>query len=69
MNNPVRWLPQYSCHVCGGAINSWDYRISPAVGHTKITCEKCIAKEYGYTVEELRDDLEESFGMKPCAGI
>ena len=32
-------------------------------------CERCIAKEYGKTVDELRDVMENFYGMRPCQGI
>lgn len=35
----------------------------------RVTCEKCIAKEYGETVDSLRDVVEEFFGVKLCMGI
>ena len=69
MADKFRRMPEYSCHVCGGEINSWDWRISMALGYDHPTCEKCIATEYDHTVDELRDQLEEFFGMKPCVGI
>jgi len=32
-------------------------------------CEKCIAKEYDKTPGELREQMENFFGMRPCQGI
>lgn len=69
MNQYVRKLPQYQCHVCGGEINTWDFRLTGALNYDHATCEKCIAKEYGETVESLRATVEEFFGMKPCLGV
>lgn len=64
----LRWLDEY-CHACGERLNSWDARCSKALGYRRRTCEKCIAKEYDRTVEELRETLEDFFGMRPCQGI
>lgn len=69
MEQRVRWLPQYACHVCGGEINSWDFRLTGALNYNHVTCESCIAREYDETVESLRNTVEEFFGMKPCQGI
>lgn len=58
------------CHVCGSQINSWDKKCNKALGYLKYAvCEKCIASEYDKTVDELRDSMEEYFGMRPCKGI
>jgi len=65
----VRWLPDISCKVCGGDVNSWDKRISRALGYKSIVCEECVAKEYGTTVQELRDTMKNHFGLIPCPGI
>lgn len=65
----VIWLADVSCHVCGGEVNSWDKRCSRALEYKHITCEKCISKEYGVSVEELRDTMQEHFGLVPCPGI
>ena len=65
----VTWLADVSCHVCGGEVNSWDKRCSRALGYQHITCEECIGKEYGVTVQELRATMEEHFGLVPCPGI
>lgn len=65
----VIWLADVSCHVCGGEVNSWDKRCSRALGYKNITCEECIGKEYGVSVEELRDTMKEHFGLVPCPGI
>lgn len=65
----IRWLEDY-CHYCGNQLNSWDVRVSKALGYLKYhCCEKCIAKEYGRTLPELRGVMEEYFGMRPCKGI
>lgn len=64
----LRWLDEY-CHVCGEQLNSWDERISKALRYRNLTCEKCVAREYGYTVNQVRDTMEEYFGLRPCQGI
>ena len=64
----VKWLDA-SCHVCGAQLNSWDARVSKALGYKNITCEKCIAKEYGKDVQEVRETMEDFFGMRPCQGL
>lgn len=64
----VRWLDA-SCHVCGERLNSWDQRVSKALGYQRITCERCIAREYDQPVEQLREALEDFFGMRPCVGL
>lgn len=64
----VKWLGR-PCHTCGAELNSWDERICKALGYKHTICEKCVAKEYGYTVEEIRDTLEDFFGMRPCQGL
>lgn len=70
-SNPkkVTWLYDVQCHSCGGDVNSWDKRCSRALGYKHIVCEKCIAKEYDITVDELRDTMKEHFGLVPCPGI
>ena len=42
---------------------------SSASRYKAIVCEECIAKEYGLTVEELRNVMQEHFGLLPCPGI
>lgn len=64
----VKWL-HLPCHVCGEELNTWDMRISHALGYEHITCERCVAKEYGLSVPEVRKTLEEHFGLQPCQGI
>ncbi len=64
----VKWLGK-PCHVCGNELNSWDERISKALGYKSITCEKCVAKEYGKDVQEVREIMEDFFGMRPCQGL
>lgn len=70
-SNPrkVRWLPDISCKSCGGDVNSWDKRISRALGYKSIVCEECVAKEYDMTVDELRYTMRNHFGLIPCPGI
>ena len=65
----VTWIADVSCHVCGGEVNSWDKRCSRALKYKHITCEECIGKEYGISVDELRDTMKEHFGLVPCRGI
>ena len=65
----LHWYPDISCPVCGGEVNSWDKRCSRALGYKAIVCEACIAKEYGLTVEELRDTMKNHFGLITCPGI
>lgn len=64
----VRWLG-IPCHVCGHELNSWDIKVSHALGYKTETCEKCVAKEYERSVDEVRSIMEEHFGMVPCQGI
>lgn len=64
----IRWLDAY-CHTCGQQLNSWDKRVSVALGYKHTVCEKCIAKEYEKDTNELRSILEDFFGMRPCQGI
>jgi len=64
----VKWLDEY-CHVCGQQLNSWDARCSKVLAYKHKTCEKCIAKEYDVSPDELRSTLEHHFGMTPCIGI
>ncbi|MGN0657180.1 MAG: hypothetical protein ACI4KR_10340 [Ruminiclostridium sp.] len=68
MSEKVRWLNE-NCVVCGRRINSWDKRCDKALAYRNPTCESCIAKEYGMESDELRQHLEEFFGMRPCVGI
>ena len=70
-NDPrlLHWYEEICCPVCGERVNSWDKRISRALGYKAFVCEGCIAKEYGVTVEELRDTMENHFGLVPCPGI
>lgn len=65
----VRWIPDIECPVCGGEVNSWDKRISRALGYKRIVCEECIAEEYDISVEELRRTMKDHFGLIPCPGI
>ena len=64
----LRWLDK-NCHVCGCQLNSWDERISKALQYRNTVCEKCVAKEYGYTVEQVRETMEEWFDIRPCMGL
>lgn len=64
----VRWLDE-KCPACDKRVNSWDKRLSKALGYKQIVCEKCIAKEYDITVEELRDISAHHFGLFPCMGL
>lgn len=67
---PVLNWYEIPCPVCGAEeTNSWDKRISRALGYKHIVCEKCIAKEYNVSVEELRDTMKGHFGLLPCPGL
>ena len=48
-NDPrlLHWYEEICCPACGGRVNSWDKRISRALGYKAIVCEGCIAEEYG----------------------
>lgn len=64
----VTWLDA-SCHSCGARLNSWDMKVSRALRYRNAVCEKCVAKEYGKEVGEVREIMEDFFGMRPCQGI
>ena len=64
----LRWLDQ-DCNKCGNQLNSWDARLSKALAYKYACCESCIAGEYDLSAEELRDCMEDYFGMRPCQGI
>lgn len=64
----ARWLEEY-CHVCGRQLNSWDARVSKALGYRHKICEKCVAYEYNIELDELRSILEHHFGIRPCLGL
>lgn len=71
-SNPKRivWYDGIPCPACGAErTNSWEKRICRALGYQAIVCEKCVAKEYGLTVEKLRETMREHFGLIPCPGI
>lgn len=58
------------CPKCGAIqTNSWDKRISRALGYKQIVCEACIAEEYETPVEDLRNIMETRFGLVPCPGL
>lgn len=66
----VIWYDEVPCPVCGAErTNSWEKRVSHALGYKSIVCEKCIAKEYGLSVPKLRATMENHFGLVPCPGI
>lgn len=54
---------------CDHELTSWDLRCSTALAYKIPVCEHCIATEYGINAKELRDTLEDYFGMRPCMGI
>ena len=64
----LKWLDEY-CNKCGNQINSWDARLSKALAYRFPCCEACIAVEYDMTADELRDRMEDYFGIRPCLGI
>lgn len=64
----LTWLDE-CCPVCQQQVNSWDKRLSKALGYKQITCEKCIADEYDVSIDELRTVAEHHFGMTPCMGV
>lgn len=68
MADRVKWL-DINCNACGQRLNSWDARVSKALAYKTPVCEKCAAKEYDIEPAELRDRLEDFFGMRPCVGI
>ena len=52
----VRWLEEY-CHVCGRQLNSWDARVSKALGYRHKLCEGCIAERAKARLEKNADDV------------
>lgn len=64
----VKWLDE-NCDICDKQVNSWDQRLSKALGHKYIVCEECLADEYGMDKNAFRDHMADYFGMKPCEGI
>lgn len=68
MADRVRWLNE-NCISCGSRLNSWDAKLSKTLQYQKKKCEKCISKEYGISTDELRNTMQELFGMLPCQGI
>ncbi len=68
MPKKAQWLDS-KCNVCGCRLNTWDARISKALAYKIPVCEECIAKEYDIEKQELRDKLEDFFGMRPCVGL
>jgi len=66
----IVWYNDVPCLVCGvERTNSWEKRISRALGCKAIICENCIAKAYGLTVAELRDTMVRRWGRVPYPGI
>ena len=57
------------CHSCGQELTSWDLRCSKSLAYKNPICEACIAREYDITTDELRDIMEDHFGMRPCQGL
>ncbi|WP_313413168.1 hypothetical protein [Sedimentibacter sp.] len=57
------------CNICGKQLNTWDDKCSKTLAYKTSVCEKCIAKEYDISTDELRDKLENFFGVRPCMGI
>ena len=57
------------CNICSKKLNTWDEKCSKTLAYKNPVCEKCIAKEYDITTDELRDKLDNFFGVRPCMGI
>lgn len=57
------------CNVCESQLTTWDERISKTLMYESPCCEKCIANEYGQSVDELRERFAHYFGMRPCVGL
>lgn len=57
------------CNVCEIELTSWDLRCSKALAYKYPICEGCISKEYEKTEDELREIMEDYFGMRPCQGL
>ena len=57
------------CNVCESQLTTWDERVSKTLMYKSPCCERCIANEYGQSVEELRDRFAHYFGMRPCVGL
>jgi len=57
------------CNCCDKELTSWDLKCSKSLAYKTPVCEVCVSKEYGKTVDELRDTLEEFFGVRPCQGL
>lgn len=68
MAKRITWYDEF-CEYCGAQINSWDKRISKTLQFTFPICEKCMAEEYGMTVEYLRDVMQRRYGAHPCEGL
>lgn len=68
MREQVKWFDE-KCPSCDRRINSWDRRLSKALGYKQTVCESCIAEEYDVSVNELRETAEHHFGLTPCFGI
>ena len=51
------------------AINLVGFEVQQGLGYKHPICERCIAKEYGLNTTQLRDRLEDFFGMRPCQGV
>ena len=64
----IKHTGQY-CNICESELTSWDLRCSKALAYKIPLCEKCIANDYDKEVAELRDTLEEYFGVRPCLGL
>lgn len=58
-----------TCNICGNELNSWDKRLSKTLAYKLPACESCIAREYDIDRDELRNRMEDFFGMRPCIGI
>lgn len=58
-----------NCYVCGSKLGNWDLRVSKAMKYGYPVCEKCIAAEYGTSVEKLRATCRAHFGAFSCLGL
>lgn len=60
----AQWSNKY-CKLCGRRMNKWDERCSFAMREPP-TCEKCLAKKFDKTIEELNQFLDEWYHIREC---